>query len=73
MTPYRERPDYLSNTRVWRVEREQETSSGFFYDGTTAATGEQVSLYAKGMRVDPKPTRPPHTGSNGTAPHGDSI
>jgi hypothetical protein len=52
ITPFTEKPDYLTNTRVWKVERETETTRGFFYDD--ASGGEQASqvvLYAKGLRV----------------------
>jgi hypothetical protein len=50
VTPYRDKPDYLTNTQVWKVEREQETSAGFFYDAGRPCDGEQTRLYAKGMR-----------------------
>ena len=53
VTPFREKPDYLTNTRVWKVEREQETSTGFFYEAGAAESGEQSRLYCKGMRAEP--------------------
>jgi hypothetical protein len=51
VTPFREKPDFLTNTRVWKVEREQETSPGFFYEAGSAESGEQLRLYCKGMRA----------------------
>lgn len=50
VTPFTEKPDYLTNTRVWKVERETETSSGFFYDSIPEKSS-QVQLYAKGLRT----------------------
>lgn len=52
VTPFEEKPDYATNTRVWKVERETETSDGYFYDdvGRTDKLS-QVSLYVKGQRV----------------------
>lgn len=66
VTPYTEKPDYLTNTRVWRVEREQESGTGFFYDGKTAGR-EQVRLYAKGLRAgrEVKHRPMPAPGTNG--------
>ena len=54
ITPYTSKPDYLTNTRVWKVERERETTGGHFYDVTGIPVREQVQLYAKGLRTDPK-------------------
>lgn len=50
ITPYKEKPDYLTNTRIWKVEREQETSTGYFYDGISNVSDEQTLLYVKGLR-----------------------
>jgi hypothetical protein len=58
VTPYREKPDYLTNTHVWKVERERETSTGFFYDGKEMHGDEQIRLYAKGLRAFSEPKRP---------------
>jgi hypothetical protein len=54
VTPFTEKPDYLTNTAVWKVERETETTAGFFYydDVEQANQPSQVKLYAKGLRVD---------------------
>ena len=56
VTPFNEKPDYLTNTRVWKVERETETSRGYFYDpvGEIPRTA-QVALYAKGSRSEDEP------------------
>lgn len=51
VTPFKEKPDYVTNTRCWKVEREIETTDGFFYDGVGNGKPEQVVLYAKGLRV----------------------
>lgn len=60
ITPWKEKPDYLTNTGVWKVERETETSNGFFYDDVARSTDEsQVRLYAKGLRVGPTPGHQP--------------
>jgi len=32
VTPFTEKPDYRTNTRIWKVEGEEETSRGYFYD-----------------------------------------
>lgn len=55
VTPFQEKPDYLTNTSVWKVERETETTDGYFYDDA-GHSGEpsQVRLYAKGLRVGNK-------------------
>ncbi|MCA9204088.1 MAG: hypothetical protein KDA59_13625, partial [Planctomycetales bacterium] len=51
VTPWKEKPDYLTNTSVWKVERETEKSQGFFYeDIDRAEQPSQVRLYAKGLR-----------------------
>lgn len=52
VTPFKEKPDYITNTRVWKVERETETSRGFFYDEN--GQGERpspVRLHVKGLRT----------------------
>jgi hypothetical protein len=54
ITPFTEKPDYLTNTQVWKVEREQKTSDGYFYESNQMNTQEQVKLYAKGGRTEPK-------------------
>ncbi len=60
VTPFSEKPDYLTNTRVWKVERETETSRGFFYDPVgEVSRPAQVALYAKGMRSDDEPGSKP--------------
>jgi len=52
VTPFQEKPDYVTNTRVWKVERETETTQAFFYDSVDAdARVSQVSLYVKGLRT----------------------
>jgi hypothetical protein len=61
VTPFQEKPDYLTNTRSWKVEREQETSSGYFYDSKQANTDEQVILYAKGLREEMFPPENDHS------------
>ena len=63
ITPFKEKPDYVTNTRVWKVERETETSQGFFYDPVDAPTGSaQVALYAKGLRSEDTPVLNPVKG-----------
>jgi hypothetical protein len=32
ITPFSEKPDYKTNTRVWKVERDCTTTDGYFYD-----------------------------------------
>ena len=55
ITPYKEKPDYLTNTRVWKVERETETTQGFFYDSVEdSKRSGQVALYVKGLRTEAK-------------------
>jgi hypothetical protein len=49
ITPFKDKPDYLTNTRVWAVERETETSSGYFFDAKPEEPA-QVALYVKGIR-----------------------
>ncbi|MEZ5943016.1 MAG: hypothetical protein R3C18_16605 [Planctomycetaceae bacterium] len=64
VTPWTEKPDYLTNTSVWKVERETETTDGFFYDDVVRASQpSQVGLYAKGLRVGGNATGAPE--SNG--------
>jgi hypothetical protein len=42
----------LTNTRIWKVERETETTQAFFYDTVPGGEQEsQVSLYLKGLRT----------------------
>lgn len=53
VTPFQEKPDYQTNTRVWKVEREQETSSEYFYDSFGVQSPEQTQLYSKGMSSSP--------------------
>lgn len=54
VTPFEEKPDYRTNTGVWKVERETETTSGYFYDEVGDGTrSSQVRLYAKGLCVEP--------------------
>jgi hypothetical protein len=50
VTPFKEKPDYVTNTRVWKVERETETTQGYFYD-SVGDKPSQVALYAKGLRT----------------------
>lgn len=53
VTPFKEKPDYVTNTSVWKVERETEKTTGFFYDDVrTPDESSQVRLHAKGLRVD---------------------
>jgi hypothetical protein len=52
VTPFKEKPDYVTNTGVWRVERETETTAGFFYDDADKGLqSSQVRLYVKGFRA----------------------
>lgn len=52
VTPFTEKPDYITNTRVWKVERETETTDAYFYDDVShSGRPSQVSLYVKGQRV----------------------
>ncbi len=45
ITPFTEKPDYLTNTRIRKVERETETPQAYFYDpvGTAPATPKSPS------------------------------
>jgi hypothetical protein len=59
VTPFKEKPDYMTNTRVWKVERETETSQAYFYEAEGCETA-QVSLYSKGLRTEtPVPQKLP--------------
>jgi len=49
ITPFKEKPDYLVNTSVYKVERETETTSGYFYDDGSSPKESQVKLYVKGL------------------------
>lgn len=53
VTPFVDKPDYVTNTAVWKVERESETSDGFFYDEANHDAGAPslARLHAKGLRV----------------------
>ncbi len=51
VTPFQEKPTYLTNTHVWKVERETETSQAYFYE-STVDQNSQTSLYAKGLRTE---------------------
>lgn len=52
VTPFRNKPDYVTNTAVWKVERESETTQAFFYEDVDGgAKPNQVRLYAKGIRT----------------------
>lgn len=52
VTPFKQKPDYVTNTAIWKVERETETTQAFFYDDPGAGKREsQVRLYAKGLRT----------------------
>ncbi len=52
VTPFEEKPDYVTNTRIWKVERETETTQGYFCDSKdNAGQASQVALYAKGLRT----------------------
>ena len=53
ITPFKDKPDYVTNTRIWKVERETETTQAFFYDSVGDGTGNsQTSLYVKGLRTE---------------------
>jgi hypothetical protein len=61
ITPFNEKPDYVTNTRVWKVERETETTQAYFYDPVGAAPrSAQVALHAKGLRSDDEPVLKPN-------------
>lgn len=69
VTPFQQKPDYLTNTGVWKVERETETTSGYFYDDVESAMQpSQVRLYAKGTRVS---QITPQQAANGNPRRGD--
>jgi hypothetical protein len=51
VTPFQHKPDYITNTNVWKVEREQLTTSEYFYSAQSHNTEQQVSLFAKGLRT----------------------
>ncbi|HEX2837367.1 MAG TPA: hypothetical protein VHN77_04480 [Phycisphaerales bacterium] len=52
VTPLKERPDYVTNTAVWKVERETETTQAYFYEDPSRGSQEsQVRLYVKGLRT----------------------
>jgi len=54
VTPFHEKPDYVTNTKVWKVERETETTQAFFYEtvGGDAQVGPvSLYLYVKGLRT----------------------
>jgi hypothetical protein len=51
VTPFETKPDYLTGTKAWKVEREQVTTSEYFYDSKQSHAEEQVNLYAKGLRA----------------------
>jgi hypothetical protein len=67
------------------VEREQETSTGYFYDSKQANSQEQVMLYAKGLRAvsprakanpvdrDIKPDMPPVNNEDSLPPPPQSL
>lgn len=50
ITPFTNKPDYLTNTRCWSVERETETSVGYFFETQPEKKAAQVQLYCKGIR-----------------------
>lgn len=60
VTPFTDKPDYRTNTAVWKVERETETTSGYFYDEVgSGRRPSPVRLSVKGMCVEPAtPTGP---------------
>ena len=52
VTPFTEKPDYVTNARVWKVERETETTQAYFYDDPhNGSVPSQVELYVKGLRT----------------------
>ena len=51
VTPFQEKPDYVTNTRIWKVERETETTQAFFYESSDSGQASQTSLYVKGLRT----------------------
>lgn len=42
VTPFDQKPDYVTNTRIWKVERETETPQAFFYDCVVPESGESA-------------------------------
>lgn len=40
VTPFKEKPDYRSNTRIWKVEREGITTDEYFYDFQSAVLAD---------------------------------
>ncbi len=52
VSPFVDKPDYKTNTRVWKVERETETTQAFFYDSVDRVGESQLVLYAKGLRTE---------------------
>ena len=49
ITPFKDKPDFITNTACWKVERETETTQAHFYDDVAAGrTESQTRLYAKG-------------------------
>ncbi len=64
VTPFTSKPDYVTNTRVWKVERESETTEGFFYDDAEeGAARSPVALHAKGLRVGARAHAPATAGA----------
>jgi hypothetical protein len=58
ITPFTDKPDYLTNTGIWKVERETKTTQAYFYDPVGAAPRHaQVALFAKGLRTDDPPPK----------------
>jgi hypothetical protein len=58
ITPFTCKPDYLATTRIWKVERETETTQTYVHDPVGAVPRHaQVQLHAKGRRSD-SPTLP---------------
>jgi hypothetical protein len=51
VTPFDSKPDYLTSTKVWKVEREQLTTAKYFYDSKQLRPEEPVSLSVKGLRT----------------------
>ena len=69
VTPFQHKPDYSTNTGVWKVERETETTAGFFYDDVErAGQPSQIRLYAKGAHVSAATNRRSSDGNGSSAP-----
>jgi hypothetical protein len=50
VTPFTTKPDYQTNTSIWKVERETETTAEYFYDPKDVPhRPSQVRLFAKGL------------------------